>query len=283
MALAFKPVPWIAFTKAMTSFTFIQTSAFVVLLVSMFVQLAQFLLRRNYRISGSISSKKPTPTLACKIWVMSLEVLQQLPVFTSLEPHSLERILENSQTATLPRGTRLFTTSDPPEAVYVLLSGSARTYCLTSQARELTLKRHSPPSVLGLEALLTQHQSEATLLEDSAVLVLDATTLRRLARADVLFCHTLLDWALVKHQAFVLRMGELLYADLGARLARLLLSEADGWQLPPNSLLAAELGTVPELISRKLGEFYRAGWIRLEKRRVYVISHCALQSLLETR
>jgi CRP/FNR family transcriptional regulator, dissimilatory nitrate respiration regulator len=214
---------------------------------------------------------------------MSLEVLQQLPIFVGLEPQHLKDLLKNSHTKILPRGTQLFAAGNATEAVYVLLSGSARTYCLTSQARELTLERHSPPSVLGLEALLTQHQSEAVLLEDSRVLVLDATTLRQQAQADVKFCHALLEWVLDKHNAFIFRISELMYADLGARLARLLLSEPDGWQLPPNSLLAAELGTVPELVSRKLGEFYRTGYIRLEKRRVFVVRHSALQGLLETR
>jgi CRP/FNR family transcriptional regulator, dissimilatory nitrate respiration regulator len=215
---------------------------------------------------------------------MSLEALQQVAVFAGLESHRLECLLENSHTKTLPRSTRLFAIGDPTDVVCVLLSGSARTYCLTSQARELTLAQHTAFSILGLEALLMQtHQTEAALLEDSSLLMLDATTLRQQARADGQFCHALLGWALDKHQTFVLHMSEMLYADLGARLARLLLSQPNGWQLPPNSLLAATLGTVPELVSRKLGEFYRNGWIRLEKRRVFVVRHFALQTLLETR
>ena len=66
-------------------------------------------------------------------------------------------------------------------------------------------------------------------------------------------------------------------------MARLLITNVDqhGWLLPRNTLLAAELGTVPELVSRKLGEFYRMGYIRLEKRRVWIADRSALQAMLE--
>jgi CRP/FNR family transcriptional regulator, dissimilatory nitrate respiration regulator len=49
--------------------------------------------------------------------------------------------------------------------------------------------------------------------------------------------------------------------------------------LPSNSELASLLGTVPELISRKLGEFYRQGWIRLERRRVWIVQPESLRTL----
>jgi CRP/FNR family transcriptional regulator len=66
-------------------------------------------------------------------------------------------------------------------------------------------------------------------------------------------------------------------------VARILLENenSDGWLLPPNSLLAAELGTVPELVSRKLGEFYRLGLIQIVKRRVWIVDLQALKNLLE--
>jgi CRP/FNR family transcriptional regulator, dissimilatory nitrate respiration regulator len=214
---------------------------------------------------------------------MSLEVLQHVAIFASLEPHILEQLLESSQQKTLARHTRLFSSNQEAQDVFVLLSGSARRYCLTTQARELTLERYNAPSVLGLEALFAPQQSEAAMLEDGAVLVLHSDTLRYCAKTNLGFCHALLEWTLHQHNAFVLRMSQMVSADLGARLARLLLAQPEGWQLPPNSLLAAELGTVPELVSRKLGEFYRAGFIRLEKRRVFVVRHSALQGLLETR
>ena len=53
--------------------------------------------------------------------------------------------------------------------------------------------------------------------------------------------------------------------------------------LPTNSELAALLGTVPELISRKLGEFYRLGLIELERRQVRVLDRAELERLAGRR
>lgn len=72
--------------------------------------------------------------------------------------------------------------------------------------------------------------------------------------------------------------------DLGARLGAHLLEQdrLEGQELPTNSVLAALLGTVPELVSRKLGEFYRAGYIRLERRRLWITDYSALESIVRS-
>ena len=75
-------------------------------------------------------------------------------------------------------------------------------------------------------------------------------------------------------------MESLVFSELGERLAAYLLEHAAApWPLPTNSELAALLGTVPELVSRKLGEFYRLGVIRLERRVVQVVDRPALTEL----
>ena len=87
---------------------------------------------------------------------------------------------------------------------------------------------------------------------------------------------------LAHQQVQLLRLLERsLFWDLGARLGAYLLEHdrPAGQALPTNSALAALLGTVPELVSRKLGEFYRQGWIRLERRRLWVVRPEALRRL----
>ena len=51
------------------------------------------------------------------------------------------------------------------------------------------------------------------------------------------------------------------------------------WGISAGAHLAALLGTVPELISRKLGEFYRLGLIVLERRTVRVCDAAELARL----
>jgi len=67
---------------------------------------------------------------------------------------------------------------------------------------------------------------------------------------------------------------------LAEYLLETLATEGQGFLLPTNSELAALLGTVPEAVSRNLGELYRQGLIRLQGRRVYVDRLEDLRSLL---
>jgi CRP/FNR family transcriptional regulator len=58
-------------------------------------------------------------------------------------------------------------------------------------------------------------------------------------------------------------------------------AEGQGFRLPTNPELGALLGTVPEAVSRNLGELYRRGLIRLLGRRVEVPDPGALESLVK--
>lgn len=216
----------------------------------------------------------------------SLLVLQHTAAFRDVPAPILEQLLLASTTQTLTRGARLFAEQQAATRVYVLVSGVARTYYLTKQAREFTVAVHAARSVLGVQSVFSARQAyavSAEILEPAEVIRLDAAHLEWLVARDAMVASALLRFVVSRQQALLQRVDEVFFADLNAKLARVLLKHhsVDGWLLPPNSLLAAELGTVPELISRKLGEFYRMGLIRLQKRRVWVVNVRALQALLE--
>lgn len=212
---------------------------------------------------------------------MYLEPLKHL--FPNLEPQLLEVLQEHSRLESLPQGTRLCVAGESADALFILLSGVARTFYLTAQAREFSLGLQHAPALLGVEGVFSpthNNLGETVLLEDSEVLQLEMKAVLHIATAHPSFTLALLGLLADRHNTFACRVSEMIYSSLEARLARLLLSQSSGWQLPTNSLLAAELGTVPELVSRKLGEFYRAGYIRLEKRRIWVVQPLALEALL---
>jgi CRP-like cAMP-binding protein len=126
----------------------------------------------------------------------------------------------------------------------------------------------------GSEVVLNAvpHAATLTTLTPARVLSLPACQVRQ-----TVFASPDLSRALVAHLArreaeLTVRMQRLVLTELGARLAAYLLEHAHpgGFPLPTNSTLAAELGSVPEVVSRKLGEFYHLGLISLERRTVRV-------------
>ena len=57
--------------------------------------------------------------------------------------------------------------------------------------------------------------------------------------------------------------------------------EGQGFRLPTNPELAAILGTVPEPVSRKLGQFFREGLIQMKDRRVWITDTAVLRQVAE--
>jgi CRP/FNR family transcriptional regulator, dissimilatory nitrate respiration regulator len=197
-----------------------------------------------------------------------------------LRDASQSALLELARISSVHEFTRdavLFLEGDAVETVFVLVSGFVRTYRFDPRReRTFTIGTYGTRQTLGVvSAFLEPSRFTATaeVLERGIALQLAATAVRSLAAREAKFASLTLRHVATRHAALTRRVSELLFADLNARVAALLLEhdEASVWALPTNSLLAAQLGTVPELVSRKLGEFYRRGWIRLEKRRVWVV------------
>jgi CRP/FNR family transcriptional regulator, dissimilatory nitrate respiration regulator len=199
-------------------------------------------------------------------------------------PSVLLELAQSSSLQTYSRDTALFLEGDDVRDVFVLCSGFARTYRFDpTHARAFTIGTYGAWQTVGVIAAFlepSRFTATAEMLEVGGALRLNADSIREIVARDAAFAALTLRHVAVRHAQLTQRASQLLFADLNARVAALLLEHdsVSGWALPPNSVLAAQLGTVPELVSRKIGEFYRRGWIRLEKRRVWVTDAAALQA-----
>ncbi|MBB5377671.1 CRP/FNR family transcriptional regulator [Deinococcus metalli] len=179
----------------------------------------------------------------------------------------------------------VFRAGDAADTLSVVARGSVRVYRAGPGGREFTLGIEGPRQMLDLAAVLDsagRHTAHAHALgEPTQLLSVPAD----LARHIIL--HTpALAGAVITHLARreadgQRRLDALVFSGVGARLAAYLLDHAGApHALPRNSELAALLGTVPEIVSRKLGEFYRLGWIDLARRTVTVMNPAELQRVV---
>jgi CRP/FNR family transcriptional regulator, dissimilatory nitrate respiration regulator len=215
-----------------------------------------------------------------------IDLLRQTAAFRHANSDALLELARTARWRTVAPSEVLFLEHDETPRVFIVLEGTARSY-RTRGSRELTLGLYGMRQVLGLVAASLEpplHTASADMLEDGAVLEVDAATLREITTRDASLAMHLLAFVAAQFARLAVRTDELMLSDLNARLAKLLLEHdaALGWALPTNSMLAAHLGTVPELVSRKLGEFYKRGWIRLEKRCVFITNATELRRLLES-
>lgn len=158
--------------------------------------------------------------------------------------------------------TRVFKTSEAGREILIYQVGSGGTCVLTTQC--LMAGGTFPAESIA--------ESEATLA------AIPAASFRQLmAQSDVFREFVLDDYMRLLHNMIAL-IDEIAFSTLDQRLAGRLLAEAGGAGAveKTHQQLAYDLGTVREVISRYLGEWERAGWIRTARGRIEIADPAAL-------
>lgn len=206
----------------------------------------------------------------------ALSLLVRAPIFQGAVEPDLRPLATQGQFTRLTRGEHLFQAGEHIEFLYVVASGSVRVYRLSRGGRrELTLHVEGPRQVVaGVAAFQSRavYPAHAQALQSpTEVLGLPVEAVRQAVFHTPALAQAVIAYFARRQAELLGRLDSLVFTELGERLAVYLLEHAAApHALPTNSELAALLGTVPELISRKLGEFYRLGLIVLERRTVQV-------------
>jgi CRP/FNR family transcriptional regulator len=183
----------------------------------------------------------------------------------------------------LERGELLALAGDPVEHLIVVARGRLKLTTSTTGGREQLLRTLDPGEFLGELALFTPSVHEGDLV---AVVPSEVCLVSRQSVQDLLAQHHGAAVRLVEALAQRLARAERTIADLGLhdvgqRLAGLLLRMAERGEPAPDGVklrlpvswreIAAELGTTPESLSRRLGVLAGEGIIRQERARTVVI------------
>lgn len=218
----------------------------------------------------------------------ALRLLKNAPVFQGVQQTYLEPLVQVAQFQHYQRGQHLFYEGDAVQKLYFVEQGSIRVYRVAKAGkRELTLHVEGPRQMV---AGLAVFQGQSAIAPANAQVLQTPTSTLILPTDLVLntvFQTPVLAQAVIgfyaRRQADLLsRIDKWVFSELGQRLAIYLLAQKkQPHTLPTNHELAALLGTVPELISRKLGEFYRLGFIQLERRTVTICQADKLEELAQ--
>jgi CRP/FNR family transcriptional regulator len=215
--------------------------------------------------------------------------LAQVPLFRELSPEDLEALRREARPLQLDRGEVLFLEGEPVRALYVVQRGLIKVYKLDREGRkQVVLHTEGPGRVLAEVALFLDrptYPASAEAMEESEVLAIPKDRFFQLLEARPPLARALLRYLARRQGQLLHLLDRLVFHEVRERLAEFLLerleAEGQGFRLPTNPELAALLGTVPEAVSRNLGELYRRGLIRLLGRRVEVPDPGALESLVK--
>ncbi|GGS00221.1 Crp/Fnr family transcriptional regulator [Deinococcus sedimenti] len=210
------------------------------------------------------------------------DALRVSPLLRHAAPGTLAQLAALAAPVDLRRGTFLWHCGDPVSTAFILLQGEVHLTRPQAGGRSLSVPVNAAGHLLGLRDVLGQ---AATFAEDavgsaprSQLLALPGASLRQWTLRDPRLADSALTLLAAQTRSAEARL-DLLSTPVHARLIGYLLARGPH-VLPTNSALAAQLGTVPELVSRHLGDLYRQGLITLRRREVVALEEAQLRRRL---
>jgi CRP/FNR family transcriptional regulator, cyclic AMP receptor protein len=172
-----------------------------------------------------------------------VDVLSSAQVFSALPPDAIATLADVCATRTYQRGQYLWFQGDEGSRMIVVASGLVKVVIASEQGDEVVLVTLGPGRTLGELALLdgSPRSASAVAMEPTTVVMISRVTL-----LDLLSRHPPLLDALLRSVGGIVRRlteqtGDLVFLDLGGRIAKLLLQLAEP-QLDGTGPVVLDLG-----------------------------------------
>jgi CRP/FNR family cyclic AMP-dependent transcriptional regulator len=212
------------------------------------------------------------------------ESLHKSPFFSELSEDELAEVASCVQERTFRRGEVILLEGEAPQAVYFVVHGQVRIYRLSLEGREQVLKRLGPGAAFNFVPVLDggPNPSSAMAWTDVTVYAIERGHFIQLVRKHPALAAAILTDFAAKLRHMTALVEDLSLRTVGARLAKLLLTQAAEKEAAPRRMtqqeMAAQLGTVREVVGRALAELEREGLIRMERHRIVIVDRSSLEA-----
>lgn len=210
-----------------------------------------------------------------------LGILRATRLFNELGEVDLRNVALCSEIRSLPKRTYLFHEGDSPAGFFIIGKGAVNVHRLDNEGRETVIRVFREGESFGELFLADAGASPVSARIESAstLLLVRRSDLSRMIASQPEIAMRLLA-SMSRHlRSLVDKLGSLQHRTVAERLREWLLARcADdngpaAVAIPPHKyLLAAEIGTVPETLSRTLTKFRERGWILTEGNTITVVS-----------
>jgi CRP/FNR family transcriptional regulator len=210
-----------------------------------------------------------------------------------LAPEDVERLDDIvKRTRPLHRGDFLFRTGDRFRSLYVVKTGSIKTFAPSPEGGEQVLGFHLPGEIIGLDAIDTEaHACSAKVLETSAICEIPFSRLAELSASIPSLQHQmfrLLSKEISHDTDMLLLLGKknaeerlaAFLVSLSRRLAKRGLSPTDFYLSMSRHEIGNYLGLAVETVSRLFTRFQDEGLLKVDRKHVELIELDGLETLV---
>ena len=215
--------------------------------------------------------------------------VRRVPLFSALDEMELRELLRICPTKSLSAGSQLFGPSQQAESFYVILAGKVKLYKLSVKGDEQILHMYGPGDTFGEAAMWAgiRYPAHAEALADSSLLVVPRSALKNLIDRNTELGLAMLGGMSAKLREFNQLIEQLSFKEIPARLGNVLLD------LPArpgtNTVvlkqtkreLAAQIGTIPETLSRAFKKLNAMGLIEVNGPEITILDPEGLADLAE--
>lgn len=195
--------------------------------------------------------------------------VSRVPIFNHLPVQALAVIADKASMKSYERGQFVHRAGDASGQLFIVHRGKVKVYRLSDTGKEQLVRILEAGDFAGELALFSfsDHDSYAEAMQPSEVCTIHRAELRELLlQYPDIGLHVLAELSR-RLETSERQTAAIATASINARLGQYLARQAEqantcSFSLPMSRKhLASFLGTTPETISRRLGEFEEAGWI----------------------
>lgn len=213
-------------------------------------------------------------------------ILADMAYFTGVQAARLAQLAKSCRLIRLDAGETVFLESDPAQGLYGMVAGRVKAVRYSPQGREFVIREFEPPETFNEVGALDGGTNPATAVaavNGTQVLLVPGEPIRRLAQEHPDLDVKLLQ-ALTRKMRFAMqKMDQLALLEVKERLVIYLLEHDDAHDAVGRTSqeeLAAQLGTVRQVLGRALAELQRCGAVQVGRGRIQVIDREALKGHL---
>jgi CRP/FNR family transcriptional regulator len=209
--------------------------------------------------------------------------LAEESLFRGASPAAIDRLAEAAIERTVPRGSTFFSAGQPCDALHFVASGSGLLVKVAPDGRERILHRAIPGDMVGVVPFFDGGEYPATFVADSDCVTLSfpRDRLLSLIEDDPRIALAIIGGIVGRLRKMTTLVEKMSFEDTERRLWGYLVdgSEPSGAgeyprvfdPLPTREHLANAIGTVREVVSRRLSALVDSGHVRIEGRRLVLL------------
>lgn len=213
----------------------------------------------------------------------NLNWLESFPALMQLEPNARDILMKTARIVEAPIGTIGYREGGACGAYVMRLAGQSRVYKMSTSGREILLYRVAAGEtcVITTTCLLGHSNYPASTIVEEPIrdVIIPAPAFNQLMIDSAVFRQFVMTNYGVLISDLIVLLDEVAFHSLDARLAKLLLDAGTATISRTHQLIADELGTAREVVSRQLKRFEQKGWVALGRGHIEISNRSALEKL----